>query len=702
MTEVVRFESQQNIGIVTVDNPPVNALSQAVRAGILAQVKSAADDPAIEAIIIMCAGRTFIAGADIKEFGKPPLDPSLPSVLSALSETPKLLIAAIHGTALGGGFELALSCHYRCALPSAKVGLPEVNLGILPGAGGTQRLPRLIGVEPALDMIITGKPISAAKAVSLGVIDQVIDGDDLAAGAIAYARGLIASDAKPRRIGDMEIDKASVPEGFFADYRAKIAKTRRGFFSPPKIIDAVEAAVNLSFDEGLKVERALFQECVVTTESKAQRYVFFAERQAGVIPDIPKDTPVRPLKKAGIVGAGTMGGGIAMNFANAGIPITIVETSREALDRGLGVIAKNYQATVARGKMGEGEAEKRIGLITGSLDYADLSDADLVIEAVFENMDVKKQVFGTLDQVCKAGAILASNTSTLDVDEIAAATGRPQDVIGLHFFSPANVMRLLEVVRGRDTAKDVVATTMKMARKIGKVAVLSGVCYGFIGNRMLEGYAREACMMLLEGASPAQVDKALYDFGMAMGPFAMFDLAGIDVSHLVRQERRKAGKLPDDPLYYLIGDRLAELGQYGQKTGAGFYKYEKGSRTPVPNPEVVRLIREEAEKHAVPQKKFTDTEIVARCIYPMINEGALILEEGIALRPGDIDTVWVNGYGFPAYRGGPMFYADTVGLDEVVAKIREYQAEYGRMHWELSPLLVKLAEEGKTFAEWNK
>lgn len=699
MTDIVRFDKVGGIGVVTIDNPPVNALSQAVRAGIQAKIKLAEADADVAGIVIACAGRTFIAGADITEFGKPPLDPSLPSVLRDIMACKKIVVAALHGTALGGGFEVALACHYRCASPLAKVGLPEVTLGILPGAGGTQRLPRLIGPEAALDMIVSGKPVGAHQAARLGAIDHIIDGDDLLAGAIAFTAQLIAGGAKRRRVDDINIERSALPENFFADYRKKVAREKRGFFAPLKCIDAVEAAVSLPIDAGLRYERELFMQCIATTESKAQRYAFFAERQAAAIPDIPKDTPVRPLKKVGVAGAGTMGGGIAMNFANVGIPVTIIDMKQEALDRGLGIIADNYQATVRKGRLSQEDAEKRIGLIKGSLDYADLADVDLVIEAVFENLDVKKQVFAKLDAACKPGAILASNTSTLDVDDIASVTKRPQDVIGLHFFSPANVMKLLEVVRGAVTAKDVVATTVQMARMIGKVGVLSRVCYGFIGNRMLEGYAREACYMLLEGASPQQIDKAIYDFGFAMGPFAMFDLAGVDVSYLVRQERRKAGQLPDDPLYYLIADKVAEMGRYGQKTGRGFYVYEPGRRTPLPDAEIERMIRDEAARHGVPQKTFTDAEIVARCIYPLINEGALILEEGIAIRPGDIDTVWLNGYGFPVYRGGPMFYADTIGLKTVYDQLLAYESEYGALHWKPAPLLARLVAEGKNFGQ---
>jgi 3-hydroxyacyl-CoA dehydrogenase len=698
MTQLVHYERLGRIAVITVDNPPVNALSQAVRAGILENVRRANTEEGVALIIIICAGRTFIAGADISEFGKPPRDPGLALVLREIMNSAKITVAAIHGAALGGGLETALACHYRCALASAKMGLPEVNLGILPGAGGTQRLPRLAGVDAALEMILSGKPVGAARALELGIIDKLVEGD-LQAAAIAYGEELLAQGAKPRRVDDIRMDASALPVNFFADIRQKTARERRGFFAPLKIVDAVEGAVTLPIEEGLRRERELFMECIVTPQSEAQRHAFFAERQVAHIPGITKDTPLRPVRRVGIVGAGTMGGGIAMNFANAGIPVTVVESKPEALARGLQVILQNYRASAEKGRISLAEAERCINLISGSLDYGDLKDADLVIEAVFENMDVKKQVFAGLDDICKPGAILATNTSTLDVDEIAASTRRPQDVIGLHFFSPANVMRLLEIVRGAKTADDVLATAVGMAKTINKIGVVSGVCYGFIGNRMLEGYLREASMMLLEGATPQQVDKALYDFGMAMGPFAMIDMAGVDVSYLVRAERRKTGQLPDDPLYCLVADRLYELGRYGQKTSKGFYFYKPGSRAGEADPEVQNLIHDEAAKHGVAQKSFSDAEIVARCLMPMINEGAKILEEGIALRPGDIDVVWMSGYGFPVYRGGPMFYADTLGPRQVYEKILEFGCDYGPLHWAPATLLARLAAEGKTFAE---
>ncbi|RMF09497.1 MAG: 3-hydroxyacyl-CoA dehydrogenase [Alphaproteobacteria bacterium] len=698
MTSPVSYERKGSIAVVTADNPPVNALGQAVRQGLVDAVERAAGDDAVKAVVIRCAGRTFFAGADIREFGKPPLDPPLRRVHEVITECPKPVVAAIHGTALGGGFETALACHYRIAVPSAKVGTPEVNLGILPGAGGTQRLPRLVGVENALELVVFGRPVGAKQALAMGAIDEIAKGD-LEADAIAYAERLVAEGAPLRKVSDLPIEKTPEVEAAIARYRERIARERRGFFAPQRCIDAVEAAVTLPFEEGMARERELFNECMANPQSRAQRYAFFAEREAGSVPGIGKQTPIREIRAVAVIGAGTMGGGIAMNFADIGLPVTIVEASDEALERGLGVVRRNYESAARKARITAAEVDARMALITGVTDYQAVADADLIIEAVYEDMALKKDIFGTLDAVAKEGAILATNTSTLDVDEIAAVTGRPGDVIGLHFFSPANVMRLLEIVRGAKTTEDVIATAMKMAKKIGKVGVLSGVCYGFIGNRMLDVYAREAELMLLEGATPARIDKALYDFGMAMGPFAMFDLAGVDVAWKTRESHRD--RAPKDPSYYHIGDLLAEMGRHGQKVGRGYYKYEEGSRTPIPDPEVEALIRSEAQKLGIEQREVDDTEIVARCLYPMINEGARILEEGIALRPGDIDTVWINGYGFPVYRGGPMFYGGEVGLDKVLAAIETYRERYGERFWTPSPLLEKLAKAGKTFAQWK-
>lgn len=698
MSSPVNYREQGAVAIITADNPPVNALGHAVRQGLVEGLARAAESAAVEAAIIICAGRTFFAGADIREFGKPPVSPVLREVHEAMTRFPKLLVAAIHGTALGGGFETALACHYRIALESAKVGLPEVNLGILPGAGGTQRLPRLIGVERALNMIVSGRPIGAREALGLGAVDELA-AQDLEEAAVNYAEKLLADNAPLRRVSELRIDAAALPANFFAEARARMAREKRGFLAPQKCVDAVEAAVTLSFEDGMTRERALFDELVGTTQAKAQRYAFFAEREVAQVPGIDKSVKPRSLASVGVAGAGTMGGGIAMNFLNAGIPVTITDVSQDALDRGLATIRRNYEASAAKGRIAPQAVEERMGLLRGSLDLADLAAADLVIEAVFEKMDLKKELFARLDALAKPGAILATNTSTLDVDEIARATSRPQDVIGLHFFSPANVMRLLEIVRGRATAPDVLATALSLARKIGKVGVVSGVCFGFIGNRMLDAYGREAELMLLEGATPAEIDRALYDFGMAMGPFAMYDMAGIDVAHLVRLSHRD--QLPRNPSYYAVGDRLARMGRHGQKTGAGFYRYEAGSRTPIEDPEVVEIIREEAARAGVAPRELAPDEIVARCIYAMVNEGARILAEGIALRPGDMDQVWIHGYGFPVYRGGPMFHADTVGLAEVAGKIAEYRARYGAEYWPHAPLLERLAAAGKGFAQWK-
>lgn len=697
MSEVVSYEIKDNIGVISVNNPPVNALAQVVREGILNAVTAAQAD-ASKAIVLRCEGRTFIAGADITEFGKPPKEPGLPVVLDAIESSAKPVIAAIHGTALGGGFEVALACHYRCAVPSAKVGLPEVKLGLLPGAGGTQRVPRIAGVEAALDMITSGNPIGAGKAAEMGLVDEVVKGDDLEAEAIQYAKRLVESGAPLRRIRDITIDPATIEPGFFDNARKQLARRARGQIAQDKIISCIEAAVKLPMDAGLQRERELFRELLTSPESAAMRHIFFAERQATKIKDLPNDTPVRDINKVAIIGGGTMGGGIAMCFANVGIPVVMLEIDDAALQRGMGIIRKNYSITVQKGKMSDEQMEQRIASISGTTNYADIGDVDLVIEAVFENLELKKEIFAKLDRVCKQGTILATNTSYQDVDAIAAATSRPQDVLGMHFFSPANVMKLLEVVRGAKTADDVLATAMQIGKKIGKVCALSRVCYGFIGNRMLGGYGREAQMLLLDGCTPEQVDSALEGFGMAMGPLAMSDLAGLDVGYKARQSRTD---LPDDPKLYRMGTLLVEMGRHGQKTGSGFYQYDPATRARMNDSEVETLIKEEAEKLGIKQRQISNEEILARCFYPLINEGALILEEGIAQRPSDIDVVYVFGYAFPVAKGGPMFYADQVGLKNVYDKICEFRDRYGEDYWKPAPLLKKLAEQGKTFAEWG-
>ena len=697
MSDVVSYELVDNIAVISINNPPVNALSQAVREGILDAVTRLQGD-ASEAIVLHCEGRTFIAGADIKEFGKPPQEPGLPSILSAIENSSKPVIAAIHGTALGGGFEVSLACHYRCAIASAKVGLPEVKLGLLPGAGGTQRVPRIAGVKAALELITSGNPVAAPEAKDMGLVDEIIVAEDLKAGAIEYAKGLVESGAPLKRIRDITIDAATVEPGFFDAARKRLARRARGQIAQDKIISCLEAAVNLPMDEGLQRERELFRELLTSPESAAMRHIFFAQRLAAKIKDLPKDTPRREVNTVAIIGGGTMGGGIAMCFANVGIPVLMLEIDDEALQKGMGIIEKNYKITLGKGKMTEDQMGQRMALITGTTDYADLGNVDMVIEAVFENLELKKEIFAKLDAVCKPGAILATNTSYQDIDAIAAATGRAQDVLGMHFFSPANVMKLLEVVRGEKTADDVLATTMAIGKRINKVCALSRVCYGFIGNRMLGGYGREAQMLLMDGCTPSQVDSALEKFGMAMGPLAMGDLAGLDVGYKARQGRTD---LPDDPKLYRMGTLLVEMGRYGQKTGSGFYQYDADTRARMADPEVEAMIKAEAAKIGVEQRDISDEEILQRCFYPLINEGARILEEGIAQRPSDIDVVYVFGYAFPVAKGGPMYYADQIGLKQVYDKICEFRDRDGEQYWQSAPLLKQLAETGKTFAEWG-
>ena len=692
MSDPVQFRLEDDIAVITADNPPVNALSQPVRAGLEAAFEEARA-AGCKAVVLHCAGRTFFAGADISEFGKPPADPWLPQVLQTIESSEVPVVAAIHGTALGGGLETAMACHYRIAAPDAKVGLPEVLLGLLPGAGGTQWAPRLIGVEAALDLMISGKPIGAQQAQAAGLVDRITDGD-LLASALAYAKELAGSGAGPRRSSELPVKTDHLPDGFFDATRAAVAKKTRGLPAPQRIIDCVEAAATRPYAEAVEIERKLFMDLMMSPESAGLRHVFFAERQASKIDDIPRDTPLRELKSAGIVGAGTMGGGIAMNFVMAGIPVVLLEINQEALDKGLSVIRRNFERSAKKGRFTEEQVARFMGLIRGTISYDDFEDVDLAIEAVFENPEIKYEVFRTLDEVCKPGAILATNTSYQDVDRIAAVTARPQDVLGMHFFSPANVMKLLEVVRGEKTADDVLATVMALAKKIRKVAVLSRVCYGFIGNRMLGGYMREAQMLLLEGCTPAQVDGALERFGMAMGPVAVGDLAGLDVGYKARQA---LPDLPDHPSSHVI-DQLVEAGRLGQKTGQGFYRYDPATRQRQDDPEVEAMIRAEAEKLGIEPRNFSDAEIVERVIYPLANEGALILEEGIAQRPGDIDIVYIYGYGFPAHRGGPMFYASTVGTDEVYRRICEFRDSLGRPDdWRPAPLLERLAQEGKGF-----
>ena len=689
ITRSVDLDRRGRVAVITVNNPPVNALSQHVRQGLRDGVTQAVADAGVGAIVIVCAGRTFIAGADITEFGKPPAAPGLHEVLDLIESSPKPVVAAVHGTALGGGLEVTLACHYRIGVKDARFGLPEVKLGLLPGAGGTQRLPRVVGVEKGLAMMVSGDPIRADEALRSGLIDEIVEGDLTAAG-VAFAEKVLNEQRPLKKIRDLD-DKVAPVRGkpeVFVSFRKSVARQTRGFRAPENIIKAVEAAVSLPFAEGIKRERELFVELLGSPESRAQRYFFFAEREAAKIPDVPADTRVKDVEKAAVIGAGTMGGGIAMNFANVGIPVTVVEMNQENLDRGLGIVRKNYEATASRGRMTAADVETRMGLIQGTTDWNKVRDADIIIEAVFEEMPIKKEVFAKLDGLAKPDAVLATNTSTLDVDEIASATTRPESVIGTHFFSPANVMRLLENVRGKKSSKSTVATVMALGRRINKVPVLVGVCYGFVGNRMLHQRGQQAEKLILEGALPHQVDKVLTDFGFPMGPFAMGDLAGLDVGWRIRKGR--GAKSP-------VADRICELGRFGQKTGSGYFKYEKGDRTPIPDPDVEKIIVEVATEQGITRRHITDEEILQRLLYPMVNEGAKILDEKIAIRASDIDVIWVYGYGWPVYRGGPMFWADQIGLRSVRDTMQGFQKATGDAFWTPAPLLGRLADEGKGF-----
>ena len=694
------YRQDGEIAVITMDNPPVNGLGFDLRTGIDAGVRQAMADDTVKAVVLTGTARAFSGGADIREFNSPKssASPNLGELIDLIEGAAKPIIAAVGGLALGGGNELALGCHYRVCAPGTMIGLPEVNLGLLPGAGGTQRLPRVVGAAKALDMIVTGNPIKAEEAFKLGYCAKIVEGD-LVAGAIGFAREVVAGGSARPKIRDRSVDPASMPggpEAFFAQAREHVAKAYRGFPAPMKNLECVEAAVKKPFDEGMKVERTLFGELLVSTESKSMRHAFFAERTAAKIPDVPEDTPNRPVKSAAVIGAGTMGGGIAMNFLNAGIPVVILETKQDALDRGVATIRKNYEGTAKKGRMTMEQVEQRMAMLKPTLSYADLAQADIVVEAVFEDMAVKKTVFETLDATMKPGAILASNTSTLNVDTIASFTKRPQDVIGTHFFSPANVMRLLEVVRGKATGKDVLATTMSLSKKIKKVGVVSGVCDGFIGNRMIEQYSRQAGFLLEEGCTPQQVDGAIERFGFAMGPFRMGDLAGNDVGWYIRK-RRYLEK--PNLRYSKTADLLCEMGRYGQKTSAGWYDYAPGDRTARPSEVVEKMLVEERARLGVTPRTVSDEEIVQRLLFALVNEAAYILEEGIALRASDIDIIYLTGYGFPRYRGGPMFYADTVGLPKVVEIMSGFAANPNAdpSFWTPAPLLAKLAAAGKRF-----
>ena len=701
MPHPTRSETIDSVGVVTLDNPPVNALSLAVRTSLLEAITSFIEDDSIEAIVLTGGGKLFSGGADIKEFdtGASNHPPTLPDLIELVENSPKPVVAAVHGTAVGGGCELPLGCHARVAAAGAQLGLPEVTLGLVPGAGGTQRLPRLIGAPAALDAIVSGRFLSAEKAQKLGLVDEVVErGGSIVDAAVAIGKRLAAASSPPPKTRDREekLAEARAQAGLFDEFRQQTAKRMRGFEAPQACIDCVEAAVTKPFEKGLAFERETFQRLRTSQQSKAQRHAFFAEREARKVSGVGSDTQELTITRGAILGCGTMGGGIAMSFANAGIPVVVTEGEQAALDRGMATIRKNYESTVSKGRMSAEDAEARLALIEPTLDFDRVAEADIVIEAVFENMDLKKDIFSRLDRICRSDAVLATNTSSLDVNEIAAVTSRPGQVVGTHFFSPANVMKLVEIVRGDATSPEVLATTLTLAKRLGKVGVVVGVCDSFAANRMLYPYTRQAQFLLEEGALPEQVDRVLYDFGFPMGPFAVGDLAGIDVGYKVRQHRPQ----PKDLRSSEIADKLYHMGRYGQKTGMGWYRYEKGSRTPIPDPEVTALILQTSKELGIERREISDEEILQRCLYPLVNEGAKILEEGIAQRSSDLDVIWLHGYGFPRYRGGPMFWADSLGLRHVHDVMRTFH-ETQRDWLEPAPLLKQLAEAGGTFGDWR-
>ena len=690
------IEKRGAIGIVWIDNPPVNAISHAVREGLINAVRDAAADDQIKALVLACRGRTFMAGADIAEFASGPKPPMLGEVVETLAGSPKLIVAALFGTAFGGGLEVALACNYRIATPATKIGLPEVKLGIIPGAQGTQRLPRLSGVDFALKLIVSGNPVAAEEALAVGAVDRVTD-DDVVDAAVAFAEELVGEDAPLRRTHELTIDVSKYGSEYFAAFRKSIARKARGLHAPERAIRAVEAAVGMSFEDGVRFEREMILEAFADPQSKALQHVFFAEREAGKIPGLASNIKPESIRSVGIVGAGTMGGGIAMNFANVGIPVTILEMHDDALSKGLGIIRRNYEASAKKGRISESDVTKRMDLIAGTTDYAEFRDVDLVIEAVFENMDVKKDVFTKLNEVTKPESILATNTSYLDINEIATAVDRPERVLGTHFFSPANVMRLLEIVRAEKTGTDVLATVLKLAKTIRKVGAVAGVCQGFIGNRMLSGYAHEANMLMLEGAEPERIDRVLFDFGMPMGVLAMADLAGLDIGYRLREQLDEADY---DVRATRVHDRLVEMGRLGQKTGGGIYDYGPGNRTPAPSSLTKDLIAQAADEFGIRQREIDDEEIIERCFYSLFNIGCDVLHEAKAYRASDIDIVYIYGYGFPAWRGGPMYWAEQdCGLDTVLARIREFSDLHGERYWQPSPLLERLVADGSSLGE---
>ncbi|MBO6783376.1 MAG: enoyl-CoA hydratase/isomerase family protein [Alphaproteobacteria bacterium] len=695
----VVYRQSGGVGVIVINNPPVNALAKQVRLAIADLLAHAGKDSTVRALVLCGSGRNFCGGADIREFNTPDrqVRPMTRHLMNLVESCSKPVVAAIHGPTLGGGLELALGCHYRITHPDATLGLPEVLRGVIPGAGGTQRLPRLVGFRTAAEMITLGTSVDAATALEIGLVDRIAGEGDICEAAVSYAAKLVEQGAGVRRISEMEIDLDPVAgETVVAEIRAGLEKSARGMQAPFRCLESVASTLTMSFEDGWAREAEISEEAVASIESRSLVHAFFAERQVSKIPDIPADIARRNIDKVAILGAGTMGGGIAMSFANAGLPVTIIENSRENLDRGLARIEANYDATRKRGRLSDDDMAARMACIYDSTDMDAVAEADLVIEAVFEEMDVKQSVFRELDRLAKPGAILATNTSTLDVDEIAAATGRPEDVLGLHFFSPANVMTLLEIVRAEKTSKDIIATVLDLSRKIGKTGVVVGVCDGFVGNRMLAPYFRQADFLVEEGALPQDVDRAIEAFGFRMGPFRVSDLAGLDISWAI--EQRRAETRPADERFSPLLGRICERGRYGQKTGAGWYTYE--GRSAVPDPEIEALVRARSEEMGIERRDITDEEIVQRCVYSLINEGAKILEEGLAIRASDVDVVWLHGYGFPRWRGGPMFYADTVGLEEVVATLDRFHADWGDK-WEPAGLLRELADAGSSFKEWD-
>jgi 3-hydroxyacyl-CoA dehydrogenase len=698
-TPIASVAYHGGIAVITVNNPPVNTINAPVRAGLLKVVEEVRGRGGVNAAVLLCEGSTFFSGADIGEFSGPPKEEEYRHLFAQIEKLPFPVVAGMHGTVMGGGLEITLACHYRVAAPGTRFGLPEVTLGIIPGAGGTQRMPRLIGVEKTLEMVLGAAPVNTKTALEYGFLDRVIE-SDLRAGAIAFAQELVAAGKGPRRTSEMRVDPATATDEIIARFTAQAKKQYRNRQAPLTAIEAIRGSVGRTLDDGLAFENQLVNVAKATTESKALVHVFFAERETRKVPDLPASSKAPPVKKAAIIGSGTMGGGIAICFANAGIPVTLFDVNQEALDRGLGVIDKTYASMVKRGRLSPEDKARRMALVRGGLDYADARDADVFIEAVFENMALKKKIFADLDRVAKPGAVLATNTSTLDIEDLASAVARPQDVVGMHFFSPANVMPLLEVVRTSKTAPEVIRTVMDLSRPLRKTPVLAKVCYGFIGNRMMEGYAREAERMVLEGATPRQVDSTLENWGMAMGILAVFDMAGIDVG--VNVHKSNAAKYPPDPTYYQADFALHDAGRKGQKNGKGYYRYEPGDRARYDDPEAIEILRSRAQQLKVPQRKHTDAEILERCLFPLLNEGIRILEEGVALRASDVDVVWTSGYGFPRYRGGPMFHADAIGLKTLLDGILKYREMFGPMHWEPAPLLVKLAAAGKSLAQWER